>query len=125
MNATDAAVHARPRTVVILKLDTLGDLILFAPALAALRKAWPEARVVVVIRRAYLDLAALLVPRIEWITTTLDPFAQGPETDPVELNRLRSLVEQAKEELAADKPPKKFRELFHVVNTIVNEEARK
>ena len=38
---------------------------------------------------------------------------------------LRSLVEQAKEERAADKPPRKFRELFHVLNTIVNEEARK
>ena len=38
---------------------------------------------------------------------------------------LRSLVEQAKAERAADKPPRKFRELFHVLNTIVNEEARK
>ena len=38
---------------------------------------------------------------------------------------LRSLVEQAKAELAADKPPRKFRELFHVLNTLVHEEARK
>lgn len=37
---------------------------------------------------------------------------------------LRSLVEQAKAERAAEKPPRKFRELFHVLNTIVNEEAR-
>lgn len=38
---------------------------------------------------------------------------------------LRSLVEQAKAERAAEKPPRKFRELFHVLNTVVNEEARK
>ncbi|MEO7743273.1 MAG: ribosome biogenesis factor YjgA [Usitatibacter sp.] len=38
--------------------------------------------------------------------------------------QLRSLVEQAKAERAAEKPPRKFRELFHVLNGIVNGQAR-
>ena len=56
------------------------------------------------------------VERIDWFC------AEFPRAN---AKLLRSLVEQAKAERAADKPPRKFRELFHVVNTIVNEEARK
>jgi hypothetical protein len=81
-----------PRAVVILKVDTLGDLILFSPALQCLQAAWPQTRLVAVIRRAYLDLAPLLVPNVEWIATTLDPFGQGPGADPIEVTRLRDIV---------------------------------
>ena len=99
-----------PRTVLLLKPDTLGDLVLLAPTLRALRAAWPQTRLVVLIRRAYLDLAPLLAPAlpsvdaaqpnalpapgIEWIATTLDPFSQGPDADPAELTRLRAAVAQ-------------------------------
>lgn len=81
-----------PRTLVAVKVDTLGDLVLFAPALEALRRAWPATRIAVVIRRAYSDLAPLLAPGIEWLPTTLDPFAHGPAQDPSELQRLRAAV---------------------------------
>ncbi|PTX92605.1 glycosyltransferase family 9 protein [Opitutus sp. ER46] len=83
---------ARPRTVVCVKVDTLGDLVLFIPALAALRGAWPDTRIAVVIRQAYLDLAPQLVAGVEWIGTSLDPFARGPAADPAELTRLRHVV---------------------------------
>ena len=83
--------HA-PRAALLLKIDTLGDLVLFAPVLRALRAAWTGTRLVVVIRQSYLDLALLLAAGIEWLPTTLDPFAQGPETDPGEVNRLRAIV---------------------------------
>ena len=83
---------AAPRVAVVLKLDTLGDLIICAPVLRSLQAGWPGTRLVAVIRRAYADLAPLLAPGVEWITTTLDPFARGPEHDPAEVNRLRDAI---------------------------------
>ncbi|MSU22441.1 MAG: glycosyltransferase [Opitutus sp.] len=106
--APAASPPPAPRTVLLLKPDTLGDLVLLAPTLNALRAAWPQTRIAVLIRRAYLDLAPLLAPSrlavslvepgspnrpgIEWIATTLDPFSQGPDADPTELARLRAAV---------------------------------
>lgn len=81
-----------PRAVVGIKVDTLGDLILFAPALGALRTAWPGSRIVVLIRAAYADIAPLLAPGVDWLTTTLDPFVRGPADDPVELSRVRAAI---------------------------------
>jgi ADP-heptose:LPS heptosyltransferase/GT2 family glycosyltransferase len=92
---------AVPRVAVLLKVDTLGDLVLFAPVLQALRNAWPDTRLAVVIRRAYLDLAPLLAPGIDWIPTSLDPFADGPDADPGEVHRLRGLITALQPDLVA------------------------
>ncbi|HEY2627870.1 MAG TPA: ribosome biogenesis factor YjgA [Usitatibacter sp.] len=43
-----------------------------------------------------------------------------PEADPL---RLRDLAEKARAEQDADKPPRKFRELFHVLSAIVQDHA--
>ena len=98
---TAPAPHVAPAVALLLKLDTLGDLVLFAPALGALRAAWPATRLCVLIRRPYVDLAALLAPGIEFFPTTFDPFAQGPAADDVELTRLRRLVESLHPDLVA------------------------
>ena len=45
-----------------------------------------------------------------------------PEADQ---DHLRNLVRGAQEEKKASKPPKKFRELFHAVNTLIQDHARK
>src|SRR5688572_18413723 len=97
--AATTAAFTIPRAAVILKIDTLGDLVVFSPVLQCLRDAWPTTRLVVLIRGAYLDLAQLLVPRIEWITTTLDPFAQGPGDDRPETSRLRETIAAIQPEL--------------------------
>ncbi len=91
MNPTAPSLTA-PRVALLLKVDTLGDLVLFAPVVQNLRTAWPETRLAIVIRQSYLDLAALIAPGIEWIPTHLDPFGHGPESDPGEVKRLRDLV---------------------------------
>ena len=90
-----------PRAALLLKIDTLGDLVVFAPVLRALRAAWTGTRLVVVIRQSYLDLAPLLAAGIEWLPTTLDPFAQGPEANPAEVNRLRAAVTALNPEIVA------------------------
>lgn len=96
-----AAVSAAPRAVLLVKVDTLGDLVVFAPVLRELRQAWPETRLVVLIRRAYLDLAPLLAPGVEWLATHLDPFAQGPEADTAEVTRLCAAVTALQPEIVA------------------------
>jgi len=45
-----------------------------------------------------------------------------PEADP---HRLRGLIEGAREEERASKPPRSSRELFHVLNAIVQDHARR
>ena len=90
-----------PRAALILKIDTLGDLVVFAPVLQKLRKVWPDTRLVAVIRRAYVDLAPLLVPGVEWLPTTLDPFTQGPGEDRAEVARLRDAVVALRPEIVA------------------------
>ena len=92
MTSSAASSSPTPRSVVCVKVDTLGDLVLFAPGLQALRTGWPNARISVVIREAYADLASLLVTDVEWITTSLDPFSRGPLDDPRELSRLREIA---------------------------------
>jgi ribosome-associated protein len=45
-----------------------------------------------------------------------------PEADP---HRLRALCEKAHAERDAEKPPKHYRELFHVLNAIIQDHARR
>ena len=45
-----------------------------------------------------------------------------PEADP---HRLRALADQAREEKRGDKPLKRYRELFHVLNAFLQDHARR
>ncbi len=90
---------ATPRCIVGVKLDSLGDLVLFGPALRALRTECPSARIIVVIRRGYEDLAPRIAPGIEWITTTLNPFADGPNSGSPDLIALRENIGAAKADI--------------------------
>ena len=45
-----------------------------------------------------------------------------PEAD---ANRLRELAEKAREEKRASKPPRSFRDLFHVLNALLQDHARR
>jgi ribosome-associated protein len=72
---------------------------------------------------------ALLHLAEKWRTDLLDaPDAMArftrefPGADAV---RLANLVKGAKEERAASRPPKCFRELFHAVNALIQEQARR
>jgi ADP-heptose:LPS heptosyltransferase/GT2 family glycosyltransferase len=105
--AASAPVSAAPRTALFVRPDTLGDLILFAPTLRCLQAAWPQTRLVVVIRRAYLELARLLASGVEWITTPIDPFAQGPADVTAELAALRSTVTALAPELVVAACPRR------------------
>ena len=54
---------------------------------------------------------------------TLDRFVKEfPAADP---QRIRALVEDARAEKRASRPPRQFRELFHVLSAIVQDHARR
>ena len=60
-----------------------------------------------------------LVEDPEAIARFLQEF---PEADP---QRLRTLAAEAQAEQRASRPPKRFRELFHVVNAIIQDHSRR
>ncbi len=72
---------------------------------------------------------ALLHVAERWRTDLLDDpesmvrfVREFPEADP---NRLRELVDLAREERRAARPPKRYRELFHVLNAVLQDHGRR
>jgi ADP-heptose:LPS heptosyltransferase/GT2 family glycosyltransferase len=90
-------VPVQPKTIVYLRPDTIGDLILFTPALALFMAEWPKARHVVVIRAGYESLAPLFPDKLEWKVARLNPFGQRP-------SQCREALSALLEDLAALKP---------------------
>ena len=86
--AVAASKPVQRRSALLLRPDTMGDLVLFAPALRRLQEGWPGTRLAVVIREPYLELARLLVREVTWIPTDVDPFAIGPGESEAGLARL-------------------------------------
>jgi heptosyltransferase-2 len=64
-----------PKNVAVIKLDRLGDVVLCSHLLASLRRAWPQARITLLVRESLVDLARLCsdvdevigVPVDEWL----------------------------------------------------------
>ncbi|MDX2187148.1 MAG: glycosyltransferase family 9 protein [Opitutaceae bacterium] len=71
-------MHQLPKSLVYLRPDTIGDLVLFSSALHELRERLPNARHTVVVRPGYDALAEMLPEGIEWLTVPINPFRQGP-----------------------------------------------
>ena len=45
-----------PKTVLLLRFSSAGDIVLASPAVEALRKAWPDTKIVYAVKSAYADL---------------------------------------------------------------------
>ena len=80
----------KPKIIVYLRPDTIGDLILFTPALELFMAEWPEARHVIVVRAGYESLAPLFPKALEWKVARLNPFKQRPSECREELSSLLS-----------------------------------
>jgi ADP-heptose:LPS heptosyltransferase/GT2 family glycosyltransferase len=83
-------VPVSPKTIVYLRPDSIGDLVLFTPALARFMEAWPDARHVIVVRHGYESLASIFPRALEWKIARLNPFKQRPSQCRRELNALLS-----------------------------------
>ena len=83
----------KPKTIVYIRPDTIGDLVLFTPALGLFMAEWPDARHVIVVREGYESLAPLFPKALEWKVARLNPFKQRPSECAKELKRLMSELE--------------------------------
>lgn len=93
------SVPITPQSVVALRPDTIGDLVIFSSALEVLRKAWPSARITVVVRRGYEALEPLLAAGIEWRVAAFNPFGQKPSECRRELTDLLKELESLEPDL--------------------------
>jgi ADP-heptose:LPS heptosyltransferase/GT2 family glycosyltransferase len=92
-------VAAQPKSIVYLRPDTIGDLILFTPALGQFIAEWPKARHVIVVRHSYESLAPLFPRALEWKVARLNPFKQRPSECRAELAALLGDLGALKPEL--------------------------
>ena len=82
-----------PKSIIYLRPDTIGDLIIFASALAELQAAWPDACHTLVVRAGYETLAPLFPPSLHWHVARLNPFKQKPSECRAELTALLEEIE--------------------------------
>jgi ADP-heptose:LPS heptosyltransferase len=67
-----------PRSVLYIRPDSIGDLVIFSSALAQLLAAWPAARHTLLVRPGYDALAPLFPAELRWQVMPVDPFRQHP-----------------------------------------------
>ena len=87
---------ASPQSIVYLRPDTIGDLVIFSSALAQLQEAWPQARHTLVVRPGYESLAPLFPSSLHWQVARINPFTQKPSECRTELDALLGQLEQLK-----------------------------
>jgi ADP-heptose:LPS heptosyltransferase/predicted nucleic acid-binding Zn-ribbon protein len=88
-----------PQSIVYLRPDTIGDLVIFSSALAQLQAAWPKARHTIVVRPGYETLAPLFSPALVWQLARFNPFAQKPSACRGELTSLLGELEKLSPDL--------------------------
>ena len=81
---TDSILFIRP--------DTYGDLVLFEPVLRGMKEAWPHARIGVLLQECFKDITALMPAGITWIGTSCDPYRDSPAQCHDEMTRLREVL---------------------------------
>lgn len=64
-NPRIARVLANPKTIVVTRLQCLGDMVVFLPTLAALRRQYPKAHIIVVTKHAQGDELVCDAPMID------------------------------------------------------------
>jgi ADP-heptose:LPS heptosyltransferase len=68
-----------PKKILVPRFDTIGDIILLEGFLEALVQSFPRAKVTLLTRRVYADLASLFPDSLDWLTTEIDPHKQPPD----------------------------------------------
>ena len=81
-----SAMH--PRSALIVKPDTYGDLVLISTLLGPMIEAWPDCKLHILVREGYEDASPLLPPGITWLTTAIDPYTENPSGVRKEVARL-------------------------------------
>ncbi len=121
LKATSGARPA-PRSVLFVKPDSYGDLVLFAPVLACLRAHWPETRLGLLLQARHQDVVPLLPVGVDYILTPADPFRQTVVESPHVPEIARMVREFNPEILVASAFEKTW---IHAVTAIAAPDARR
>ena len=92
-------MSAAPQSVLYIRPDTIGDLVIFSSALAQLRAAWPQARHTLLVRPGYDALAPLFPAGLLWRVAPINPFTQKPAACRRELAALLAGLEALRPEV--------------------------
>ena len=71
-----------PRRILLPRFDTLGDIVLLEGFLESLQELYPQAKLVLLVRKGYESLSPLFPKSIEWMTTDIDPLDTFPDAVP-------------------------------------------
>ena len=69
---------AAPKSILYLRPDTFGDLIIFSGALNLLLEEWPNAHHTLVVRPGYETLAPLFPSALHWEVSPINPYTDSP-----------------------------------------------
>lgn len=83
-----------PKSIVYIRPDTIGDLVIFTSALAQLQTAWPDARHTLLVRPGYEALAPLFPANLHWEVAPINPFTEQPGASRPKLARVLSSLEK-------------------------------
>ena len=86
------SVSAAPKSILYIRPDTIGDLVIFSSALAQLRATWPKARQTLLVRPGYETLAPLFPAGVHWSVAGINPFTHKPSQCRSELAALLAAV---------------------------------
>ena len=75
------------RNILIPRLDTFGDIVLLQGFIQALLDFLPDARITILVRKGYEQLASLFPTRLIWKTTQINPYKE-----PTDIEELKSLI---------------------------------
>ncbi len=89
----EAIDFAKCRNVLIPRLDTFGDIVLLQGFIAALLEYLPEARITLLVRQGYEQLASMFPGRLLWKTTRIHPYRK-----PYDYQEIKSFLEELKKE---------------------------
>ena len=69
----------KSQNILIPRFDTFGDIVLLQGFIKALIELRPKARVVMLVRKGYEQLAEVFPDRLIWKTTKIDPYDKAPD----------------------------------------------
>jgi ADP-heptose:LPS heptosyltransferase len=81
------------KNILVPRFDTFGDIVLLEGLIKALLDFLPEARITLLVREGYDQLASLFPERLIWKTTRINPYKK-----PCDIDEVKSLLEGLRED---------------------------
>jgi ADP-heptose:LPS heptosyltransferase len=84
------AVPTNVKKILLPRFDTLGDMVLLHPFLGALQEVFNEARITLLVRKGYQQLAPLFPSSLQWQASDINPYLYP--NDPIHVSEFLSTL---------------------------------